>query len=482
MGDTIPKTSRRSAFRKALGYSAAIAGLAAGKWNKGAGFSLIPFAQAQSHAGVRGNNGDILAVKGRDAITSQMAEWVNVNSRPGRNRIVMSEEARGRAPDDASHYEAKFYNFPCGNLRTLTFKKGTPVFHQITFEAHIYVLQGSATLRPLAGLSGERVTVKEGDALFLPSGVLESENADEDFIILQHFVAYTSENPRSTIVTADEALSYQTAQWQGGDEQFTLRTPNDDVSKAPANATRWSSNRYNFDGNSIRVATFKKGGRSNLGTTQRRDVLIYISKGHFRRHEGDDVFDLRAGDVLREKMGNPGYWEPLEDSQFIATDAPITATDPVAGWTQAVNEAASEGTTLFEMGIDHNNRSAVGVLNIPMQKLGEYESISTKQDATYFRIGFRPWRPKTRTAADYASAAGPFEMHAGGAPHFVARMVGATENTMQDGAVFRQTAGDFVYVRPGSLHHSNQVGYTPGVVMNLFMPGTDLDTQPLVIK
>ena len=67
-------------------------------------------------------------------------------------------------------------------------------------------------------------------------------------------------------------------------------------------------------------------------------------------------------------------------------------------------------------------------------------------------------------------------MHTGGSPHFVARMVGSTENTMQDGAAFRQIAGDFVYVRPGSLHHSSRFGFTPGMVLNLFMPGTVEDT------
>src|SRR5690606_33823743 len=143
---------------------------------------------------------------------------------------------------------------------------------------------------------------------------------------------------------------------------------------------------------------------------------------------------------------------------------------------------ANQGTKLFEMGIDHNNRSSVGLIDVPMQRVSEFESISAKQPAIHWRIGFRPFRPRSRTHHEYESAQGPFEMHVGGPPHFVARMVGGTENTMQDGAVFRQIAGDFVYVRPGSLHHSNQVGYTPGLNLNLLMPGTVDDTGPLVVK
>jgi hypothetical protein len=32
---------------------------------------------------------------------------------------------------------------------------------------------------------------------------------------------------------------------------------------------------------------------------------------------------MRAGDATRESLHNPGMWEVLEDSVFIATDAPF---------------------------------------------------------------------------------------------------------------------------------------------------------------
>ena len=481
MSDNLPRASRRSIFRRVAGLSAVLTGLFSRNWNDSSSVGLISAAQAQSYAGVRPAKGNILSVKGMEAITSQIAEWTDPAASTGDNRIAQSPAAVERAPAHAARYEAKLYNFPSGSLRTLKFKQGSPVFHQITFESHIYVLQGSATLRPLTGLSGNPVNVKAGDALYLPSGVLESAKAAEDFVILQAFVSNTAQKPKTAIMTAEAAQNSETAQWQADGKPFTARTP-EELKTAPATAARWTTKRYVFDGNSIRVANFRKGGTSNVGTTERTDVLIYIAKGHFRRKEGDEMLDLVAGDVVREKMGNPGYWEALEDSVFIATDAPVTAANPGTGWAAAFNKTASEGTKLFEMSIDHNSRSTVGLLDIPMQKISDVESMSAKQAATYFRIGFRPFLPRARTNADYTSNGGPFEMHVGGPPHFVARMVGTTENTLQDGSVFRQSAGDFVYTRPGSLHHSNQVGYVPGVVMNVFMPGTNVDTQPLVIK
>ena len=50
---------------------------------------------------------------------------------------------------------------------------------------------------------------------------------------------------------------------------------------------------------------------------------MYIAKGRVRRKEGDETFDLVAGDTIREKKGNAGWWEMVEDSTFIATDAPL---------------------------------------------------------------------------------------------------------------------------------------------------------------
>ena len=56
-----------------------------------------------------------------------------------------------------------------------------------------------------------------------------------------------------------------------------------------------------------------------VGTESGYDFVHWL-----RRQEGNQMLELSAGDALREKIGNPGWWEPLEDnSVFIATDAPV---------------------------------------------------------------------------------------------------------------------------------------------------------------
>ena len=61
-------------------------------------------------------------------------------------------------------------------------------------------------------------------------------------------------------------------------------------------------------------------------------------------------------------------------------------------------------------------------------------------------------------------------------------MTGMNENTMQDGSVFRLSAGDFLYVRPGALHHSNPLSNTTPIVFNLIMAGADTETGPFKFK
>ena len=129
---------------------------------------------------------------------------------------------------------------------------------------------------------------------------------------------------------------------------------------------------------------------------------------------------------------------------------------------------------LFAMTLDQNDRSTVGFVDVKMQKLGDLESISAKQDGVEWRVGYRVSSLQARTSPEFGAPGGP--------PHFTARMSGSSENTMQDGSVFRNSGGDFLYIRPGALHNSNQLGVVPGVVFNLLLPGTADDIGPLVLK
>ena len=138
---------------------------------------------------------------------------------------------------------------------------------------------------------------------------------------------------------------------------------------------------------------------------------------------------------------------------------------------------------LFEMGIDENGRSTASVFEIKMNRVSDTESLSNKQDGGgIWRIGFRHNTEHHRTDKAYSSAAGPDEMHVGGAPHFVGCMSGHAEITMQDGGAWRLSAGEFLYVRPGALHHSNNASTVPVTIFNLYMPGTAKDTKPYPFK
>ena len=473
--------TRRALLPAFTGLTAAAGAIFSGFGKSASEGGFISEARAEGSGGVRANQGNLAHIKGASAPAQRMAEWADAGPGRGPNSVAASSGSFSRAPANASRYEAKLFNFPCGALRVLTFGKGSPVHHQITFETEIFVLQGSATLIPLRGLSGKPTKVSAGDALFLPSGILTDPQAHEDFVILQAIVGNPLPGAKQSIVTAKQAQHSEQVQWRQDGKAYSATTP-EEIKAAPANASRYGIERYVFDGNSFRVATLKKGTRTNMVAPSRSDVLMYVVKGRGRRTEDNEIFDLVAGDAFRERMGKPGSWEALDDLILVATDAPVNVGAPGSGWTAAVAAASREGTTLYEMGIDHNNRSTVGVITLPMQRISDLESISAKQDAVEFRIGYRTFFPRTRTHPDYQSDSGPFSLGVGGSPHFVARMVGGTENTMQDGSVFRQTAGEFVYVRPGSLHHSNQVGFVPGVVMNVVLPGTEDDTHPLVVK
>jgi quercetin dioxygenase-like cupin family protein len=315
-------TTRRSALQLAGGFGAAAL--------------LLPvmdrlrlFPQAAAETAVKAPTvafTDIVYIPGSAAVTVPMAEWEGIlggaEAGVASSRVAIGKDV-AKAPPTASHYESKTFQYPSGALRTLTFKKGEPVLHQVTFETSIYVVQGSVTLYPLYGHAGDPVTVNAGDALYMPSGMLKNPNPTEQTVLLLAQVGSTVPKPKKSVVLGNSATANPNLQWQEGGKDFSASKP-EDIAKAPPNALKSAVKRLAFDGNSIRIASFKAGGKGNTFTITRTDVLIYIPQGRFRRTEGNQTFELKAGDTTREKIGNPGFWEPLEDdSVFIATDAPF---------------------------------------------------------------------------------------------------------------------------------------------------------------
>lgn len=135
------------------------------------------------------------------------------------------------------------------------------------------------------------------------------------------------------------------------------------------------------------------------------------------------------------------------------------------------------------MGIDKNGRSNTDALEVPLNKVSETESLSARQPGANWRLGPRAISSDgyRRTDPRYVSAGGIQEMHLGGEPHFIGLMAGHAEITMQDGVPFRLVAGEFLYVRPGSLHHSDFPSLVQPIIFNLYLPGTPDDIQPLKI-
>ncbi len=313
--DLPDQPSRRSAIGRVLGVSAASVALPMIS-------KLIPEAQAAAaNVGVGKNQSDLVYIPAKDAKVATIAEWQDPKAPTGPFRIAASKQALERAPKEACRYEAKTFDYPSGSIRVLTFKKGEPLHHMITFETEILVLQGSATLSPLPGLAGKPITVKAGDALFLPSGNFTAPKLGEDLVLLTFLVSNTKKDAKGSVVYGKDVKAAVSAEWEENGKEVRVTKP-DEIKKAPKEAHHLSLKRYVFDGNSIRHATLKGGKSANFKNT-RVDVLIYIAKGKVFRQEGDQKLELVAGDTIREKIGNAGYWVAHEESIFIATDAPL---------------------------------------------------------------------------------------------------------------------------------------------------------------
>ena len=268
--------------------------------------------------------GQLIHIPGAAVKPIPLAEWeVPVRDAEGpqvaRIRIAEGRAAVDRAPPEATRYSAKEYVFPMGMLRVLTFAKDAgPLVHQITFETELFMLQGSGTV----GVGGEDVSIKAGDAVFLPSGVLRNPEPTEDTVVALFTVAHTAESPKSMVVRGADLDTVTIAQYVRDGESQTVMQPQD-IASAPAGAGIFDLKRYRFDGNSIRHAMLRKGGSTTPATNGRTDILIYITKGRMLRHEDGKTYEVVAGDAIREEFGKTGYWDLLEESEFLATDMPF---------------------------------------------------------------------------------------------------------------------------------------------------------------
>lgn len=272
---------------------------------------------------------DLIHIPKDKAVVTPMAEWevANPNAGPGASPRIGSaagQAAVDRAPDYATRYESREYVFPMGMLRVLTFEKDAgPLVHQITFETELFLIQGSGTV----GVGDAEEALVAGDAVFLPSGVLRNSAPTEDTIVALFTVSHTAEHPKSMIVRGADLDEMLIAQYIRDGEAKTA-VKEEDIKDAPEDAGRFLLKRYSFDGNSIRKANLFKGGKTTPATNSNTDILIYITKGRMRRTEDGVIYEVRAGDAIREEYGKSGYWELLEESEFLATNMPFDPSKP----------------------------------------------------------------------------------------------------------------------------------------------------------
>lgn len=259
---------------------------------------------AAAHAEAASLAGEIR--RGQDVPVVPMAEWEVVQTGRGeqtgsRVLIAAGPEELSRAPANAARYDSQTFTFPSGTIRVLRFTKAVGgVVHQITSETQLYVISGSASV----DVAGARTELGAGDVVNLPSGVLRSlPGRAEDTTVVLYNIKNTAKEPRASVI-------------RGKDNPPAVIEAGE---KAGEGGAKVSVQRYVYEGNSIRVARLSGPGK-NAASTPKADALIYLISGRMNLHLGDEVFEVRAGDALREPAGIPVYWDILEPSSFIATN------------------------------------------------------------------------------------------------------------------------------------------------------------------
>ncbi len=201
-------------------------------------------------------------------------------------------------------YTMRTVKWPTGTVRVMNFTKAAGVMHKLTDETEIFVLKGSVT----ATVNGSPVVLKTGDVASHATGVLKTGDA-EDTQVISWTVGSLTPDAKPAVVRAADAPE------AGNPEVLKVK-------------------RYEFPGNSIRVATMVAGSK-NGPTSAKTDSLIYIKEGHVRFIEGDETHDLHAGDFVWEEAGVTHRWEHADGGSFVTTTgipkgaAPMTPAEAV---------------------------------------------------------------------------------------------------------------------------------------------------------
>ncbi len=253
--------------------------------------------------------------KGSSVPSEPFAEWEVKDQNGTRVMIAQGKEAVDKAPANAARYAVKTIEYPTGTIRVFSFKKATGgVLHMTTVETDIYVLKGSAEI----GVGDKREKLVAGDAVSMPSGVLRSYGNAEDTEIVAWTVGSSVPNPKAMVVRGKDVKPQMTGEWDENGKVVRTATTEETEKRAPKDARRLLSKRYNFDGNSIRVAHLYKGAnRAPAKTTT--DSLIYVTEGPIMFHQEKESMEVNPGDFIREEAGLTHIWEQIHDGGFVTT-------------------------------------------------------------------------------------------------------------------------------------------------------------------
>jgi len=117
------------------------------------------------------------------------------------------------------------------------------------------------------------------------------------------------------------------------------------------------------------------------------------------------------------------------------------------------------------MSMDHNGRSTLTAIDVPLHNVGETELLTEKQQAA-------SWTLASSTPSEPVDG-GPTEMHLTNSPFMVCILGGHAEITLQDGDVCRLGAGEPIFLDGRALHHTTFArSREPVVRLNLRFSGT----------
>jgi quercetin dioxygenase-like cupin family protein len=230
-------------------------------------------------------------VKCSTLAATPMAAW-----KKGSELQSASGDAAKQAPRKSVRYSAKLVPWPTATVKEIVFtKKGGGVLHPITDEKTVYVLSGSVATT----VDGKPVTLAAGDLASLPSGALTSPGKPADAVVIAWTAAGLTPGATPAVV-------------RGADVQ-------------PRAMGGLTLKRYEFPGNSVRVAAQSKGFKTTANSAK-TDSLIRMTKGPARFFQNGQEFLAEEGDFIREVAGLQHNWDCPEDSGFVTTSAlPIGA-------------------------------------------------------------------------------------------------------------------------------------------------------------